>query len=49
MTMTLDAGVAAGQEAVSLLEVQLENKKAMDIASFLNGVRLNPGDHLGDV
>jgi len=41
--------VAAGQEAVSLLEVQLENKKAMDIASFLNGVRLNPGDHLGDV
>lgn len=39
--------IAAGEQAVSLLEVQMENKKAMDAASFLNGMRLTASDRLG--
>ncbi len=35
--------VAAGSGSVRLLEVCLEGKKRMDVKSFLNGVRLNPG------
>lgn len=39
--------VAAGEGALRLLEVQLQGKKAMDAASFLNGVHVRAGDRLG--
>jgi methionyl-tRNA formyltransferase len=39
--------VASGEGALTLLEMQLQGKKAMDAASFLNGVKLAVGDRLG--
>lgn len=39
--------VACGQGAVELLEVQPENKRRMDVASFLAGHHLAVGDRLG--
>lgn len=41
-----DLIVAAGEGALRLLSVQVEGKKAMDAAAFLNGVRLCEGDRL---
>jgi methionyl-tRNA formyltransferase len=38
--------VAAGQGAVALTEVQLQGKKRMPIAAFLNGVKVAPGTRL---
>ena len=39
--------VGTGHDALRLLEVQPEGKKAMSGAAFLNGARLNVGNHLG--
>jgi methionyl-tRNA formyltransferase len=39
--------VSAGNGSVSLLDVQLEGKKRMQIQDFLRGCRLQPGDRLG--
>ena len=38
--------VATGEGALRLLSVQVEGKKAMDAAAFLNGVRVREGDRL---
>lgn len=35
-----------GQGSLELLEVQLEGRKRMDVASFLNGLSLAAGEHL---
>ena len=35
-----------GQGSLELLEVQLEGRKRMDVASFLNGLSLNAGEQL---
>jgi methionyl-tRNA formyltransferase len=40
--------VAAGQDAIRLLIVQVPGKKAMPVAEFLCGHRVSPGDRLGD-
>ena len=39
--------VAARDSAVRLLQLQSEGKKVLDAESFLNGVRIQVGDHLG--
>jgi methionyl-tRNA formyltransferase len=39
--------VAAGEGALRLLCLQLEGKKALDAAAFLNGVRVSEGERLG--
>jgi methionyl-tRNA formyltransferase len=39
--------VAAGTGAVSLCELQMEGKKAMDAAAFLNGSGVTAGERLG--
>ncbi|MFO0892821.1 MAG: methionyl-tRNA formyltransferase, partial [Isosphaeraceae bacterium] len=39
--------VAAGQQAVRLLMVQIPGKKAMPAADFLRGYRVAPGDRFG--
>lgn len=39
--------VAAGYGAVRLLKVQMQGKKAMDAAAFLNGVKVCEGDRFG--
>ncbi len=38
--------VACASGAVDVLEVQLQGKKRMDVAAFLNGNELRPGDRL---
>lgn len=38
--------VVAGEDAVALTEVQLQGKKRMPVAAFLNGVRVAPGTRL---
>jgi len=37
----------AGQGSVELLEVQLEGRKRMDAAAFLNGYQVKEGERLG--
>jgi methionyl-tRNA formyltransferase len=39
--------VAAGEGALSLLQLQMEGKKSMDAASFLNGTGMAVGERLG--
>ena len=41
-----DMIVACGQDAVKLVTVQPENRKAMDGASYMNGFHINLGDQL---
>lgn len=40
--------VATGEGAIDLVELQPENRKAMDARSFVNGWRVKPGDRLGN-
>jgi len=48
----LEAGprfvVATGDGAIELLDVQLQGKRAMGAADLLRGLRLEPGEQLGD-
>jgi methionyl-tRNA formyltransferase len=46
-TLLDDHQVACGDGAVKLVEVQRAGKQAMDVATFLNGAGLKPGDALG--
>ncbi len=39
--------VACGNDALKLLEIQLEGKKRMDVSAFLLGYKVNAGDCLG--
>ncbi len=41
--------VACGEGSLSLLEVQVQGKKPMPVASFLNGARLSPGQMVGEL
>ena len=40
--------VKTGNGTLSVLRLQLEGKKSLDIKSFLNGYKINIGDYLGD-
>ena len=39
--------IACGKGALILKEIQLEGKKKIDVASFLNGYKLSEGDRIG--
>jgi len=39
--------VGCGDGALELLEVQLEGKRRMSAADFVNGARIQPGEKLG--
>lgn len=39
--------VATGEGAIDLVELQPENRRAMDARSFVNGWRVKPGDRFG--
>ena len=40
--------IKTGHGIISVIRLQLEGKKSLDIKSFLNGYTINIGDYFGD-